>query len=153
RLLHSSSARRVEQISIALASLMAGADDAYRDLLGEDYSRFIAEKGLLFPYKSAANFDAGAAARELRNRRGVSFNVLDADGLRQLEPALSPDHIKAVYFPDARHVPDPEKLTSHLGALLAREGGEIVRAEVSTLESGHGNRPAVRLPSESRSFE
>jgi len=153
RLLRSSSTSSVERISIALASLMAGADEAYRDLLNEDYARFVAQKGLLFPYKNTASFEAGAAARDLRRRRGVSFHVLDTDEIRQLEPALSTDHHKAIYFPDARHALDPEQLTTHVSALFEREGGEIVRAEVCRLEPGRGSRPAIRLKAGSRLFE
>jgi glycine oxidase len=56
----------------------------------------------------------GAAARTWREQ-GVSVEVLQADALRRLEPALAPDVARACHLPDLAQVRNPR----HLKALLA----------------------------------
>src|SRR5262249_19808689 len=93
------------------------------------------------------------AARELRRRRGISFDVLGESELRQIEPTLSADHFKAVYFPDARHVPDPAALTRHLADQFVREGGEVRIADVDSIDVGRGGRPVAAVGRRRCTFE
>ena len=144
RLVRASSPRRVEQISIALAELLERAQPAYRELLSsEDYHALIQARGLLFPYRNEGSFEGSAWTRDLRRRRGVRFQVLERVELRQLEPALSSEHRRGVYFPDARHTVDPQMLTRSLARAFVKEQGEILRAGVDSISIERGDRPSL----------
>jgi D-amino-acid dehydrogenase len=154
RLVRASSKERVEQISVAMASLLAEAETAFHELLGaQDYERFIRHMGLLFPYKSEAAFAGAAATRELRSRRGISFQVIDQRELRELEPTLSGDHVKGVFFPDARHTVDPHALTKHLASVFASQGGEIACTSIASVNIEESARPAITSDAGARQFE
>lgn len=134
----------VERISMALATLLSHAQPAYRSFLDDDaYRTYVASRGLLFPYKSETAFAAAAPARELRQRRGVAFEVLDREAVRRTEPALSPDHVAGVYFPEARHTVDPSALARHFAAEFRRLGGEIVHERVERLHFDASSRPVA----------
>ena len=144
RLVRASSPRRVEQISIALAELLERAQPAYRELLSsEDYHALIQARGLLFPYRNEGSFEGSAWTRDLRRRRGVRFQVLETVELRQLEPALSSEHRRGVYFPDARHTVDPQMLTRSLARAFVKEQGEILRAGVDSISIERDDRPSL----------
>ena len=144
RLVRASSPRRVEQISIALAELLERAQPAYRELLSsEDYHALIQARGLLFPYRNEGSFEGSAWTRDLRRRRGVRFQVLERVELRQLEPALSSEHRRGVYFPDARHTVDPQTLTRSLARAFVKEQGEILRAGVDSISIERDDRPSL----------
>ena len=144
RLVRASSPDRVERISIALAQLLERAQPAYRALLsGEDYHALIQARGLLFPYKTEASFEGSAWTRDLRRRRGVRFQVLEKAELHQLEPALSSDHRKGVYFPEARHTVDPQKLAQSLARAFVEEQGRILQAGVDSIGIDRSDRPSL----------
>lgn len=154
RLHKASQPARIEQISVALASLLDRAESAYRNLLSKaDYRTYIKAKGLLFPYKSEASFEGAAVSRALRERRGVRFEVLDRPQLRQRQPALARDHIKAVYFPEARHVVDPQRLTQSLADLFVEASGTVVTEKVDAIAIDRDGRPVLETSAEQRQFD
>jgi D-amino-acid dehydrogenase len=154
RLVCASTRHRVERISADMMSLLVGAQAAYRELLGEaEYRRLISETGLLFPYRSETAFAGAAASRALRSRRGISFAVLDRAELTQLEPALSRDHVKGVFFPDARHTTDPQALARHLAVTFLKAGGEVVGSKVISIGVAASTLPTAISEAGSRRFD
>ena len=153
RLVRASSPDRVERISIALAQLLERAQPAYRELLSrEDYHALVQARGLLFPYKTEASFEGSSWARDLRRRRGVRFQVLEKAELQQLEPALSSEHRKGVYFPDARHTVDPQKLAQSLAGAFVEEQGQILLAGVDSISIDRDDRPSLETTAGRRRF-
>ena len=154
RLLAASRPARVEQISIALASLLEAAQAAYRRLLSdEDYDALIARRGLLFPYRSEASFERAAPSRALRARRGVEFQVLGRSELQRMQPALGGKQAMGVYFPEARHTVDPQGLACHLATSFTREKGETLTAAVDAIEIERNGRPCVSMGETRRRFD
>ncbi len=124
-----SSAARVEAISLALASVLGGVRDAWRDLAGT-----VGANGLLRDGEVLTVFGSERAWRdarfglELRRRRGVRVEEITADAARRLEPALAPVFVRAVRVPDLSWCVDPLALTRRLADRFRSDGGEI-RAE------------------------
>lgn len=123
---------RVEEISLALGALTARGIEAYRDLVaGFDIEDIFEQKGLLSGYSELSAFQAGHMTYELRQRRGVPYELLDPDAVASREPLLAGKVACAVYFPSARYTTDPERFTNALVAEFAAAGGRLLKAEVT----------------------
>jgi D-amino-acid dehydrogenase len=140
-----SRAKRVEPISVALNSLMAQGIDSYRPLIaGTEAEEILDNRGFLTVYRGQAGFDGASFTRELRTRRGVEYEVLDADGIARLSPILTGRFQRAVYFAHALFTRDPRAFTQALADRFVAEGGKIVQAEVTGFHRQHGAVRGVR---------
>jgi D-amino-acid dehydrogenase len=139
-----SRARRVEEISVSLAALMNGCLDAYTPLLEQaDATGMIRRTGWVCVYETEAGFRDNALGLELQRRRGVRFEVLEAEALRQLEPALAPIFAKAVLYPDVGHSVNSHRMVQVLAAAVRANGGAVRRAEVTGFDIGPQGPRAV----------
>jgi len=135
QLLKASSPKRVEEISVALTTLLDLAVDAYTPLLEDsDATDQVTRSGLLYVYGSDAAFDADGFGRELRRRRSVKFEVLDSRAIGELEPFLAGRCAQGIYCPDSAFTADPYRLVRTLADQFIRKGGEFVHAEVLGVE-------------------
>jgi D-amino-acid dehydrogenase len=123
----------VERISRALAKLQAGTLDSYAQLLeAAGAPEMLQRRGWLCVYQTEAGYRAYTDSLELQRRRGVQYEVLPPEELRQLEPALgSSERFHAgLYYPDVGHVTDNFRLVQVLAQALQDRGGRISREEV-----------------------
>ncbi|MCH7794855.1 MAG: FAD-dependent oxidoreductase [Proteobacteria bacterium] len=136
--------KRVEQISIALAALLAGSFAAFDRLLAAaDAADMLRRTGWLCVYETEAGLEAYRPMLELQRRRGVSFDILNRDALREFEPALGPIFARAVYYPDVGYALDGLRLVQVLAAAFGRHGGTLTRAEARGFEIGPDGPRAV----------
>ncbi|MPW20551.1 FAD-dependent oxidoreductase [Paraburkholderia sp. CNPSo 3157] len=134
RFMISSTQRRYEASASALAALLAQAQAGYAPLLEErDLAKFVRPRECLYLYSSGASFDASRASLNLRERLGVSFDVLSGEEVRDLEPSLAPIFERGVLFRDSWHFSDPLGFLLSLYDLLAARGLELERKSVSAL--------------------
>jgi D-amino-acid dehydrogenase len=127
-----SSARRVEAISVGLSQLMAHAVDAYRPLVeGTEAEAFLDNRGFLYLYRTEASFAGARFDLELRSRRGVDYELLDAAGIARVSPESAGRFQHGVYFSKARWTSDPLGFTRALTASFTAGGGQLRRAEVT----------------------
>jgi D-amino-acid dehydrogenase len=84
-------------------------------------------------YSSGASFDASRASLNLRKQLGVSFDVLSAAEVRELEPALAPIFERGVLFSDSWHFSDPQGFLLSLHERLAARGLAFERKRVNAL--------------------
>lgn len=137
RLLRESRPDRVEAISIALNDLLMPADAAWLEMARlagvEDLLR---PSGWLKVYESDAGLAATQAERDLLTRRGRPFELLDADALRQLQPALAPIFKHGVLHTPNRFVANPGRATAAIARAFLDGGGQIEKQEVVALEPG-----------------
>jgi D-amino-acid dehydrogenase len=132
RFIAASAPARVEDISIALASILSRATDVHRDLsraIGE--ASMLRETGWLGVFESDAKFAGYQWDLDLQKRRGVPYQVLKQEEIRQFEPSLEPIFRHAVYYPENSYVADNFRLVRELAALFAKNGGSIVKARVT----------------------
>jgi D-amino-acid dehydrogenase len=127
-----SRARRVEAISVGLGQLMAHAVDAYRPLVGgTEAEAMLGRCGFLFLYRTEASLAGARFDLELRTRRGVDYQVLDASGIARVSPESAGKFRHGVYFSKARSTTDPRAFSRALSARFTAGGGQLRRAEVT----------------------
>jgi len=133
-LICASSPQRVVAIARARAALAAGAEEAWRDLMrGSDVAELLRPHAWLEVYDSDAGFAETAGERAMMTELGVPHEVIDADALRQLEPALAPI-FRHGYLQGGAFVANPGRVVEALAARFAAEGGTIFGAEARDLE-------------------
>jgi len=133
----SGTAARATEIAREMASLTRGSVEAHRELLKAAASPDIVKPvGWLKIYRDDAALAGTAFDRGLLDRFGLRYEVLGEDELRQLEPGLSRDYTRAVFYPDSAFVSTPFALSQgYLTAFMAR-GGRLVREEARRFEMG-----------------
>ena len=129
----------------ALASLLEDTLDAYRRLTaGSPAERYIRHSGSLTVYRSARSFEKGAAERARLRSLGTRVEELDAEEIRQLEPALHPGYRHATWFPECGHVLDPFRLTRAIADEVRAAGGTFLETEVRGFDLGPEGVRALR---------
>ncbi len=131
RFLREGSDSRVRQIARSLQPLVSRAYEAHRELIalaGAD--GIVRPVGWLKVYETEAGFAGTAYDREIMAANDVNFDVLNADEIHQLEPALAPRFVKGLLQPDSAFVSSPYKLTEAYVAHFVRLGGTVVQDRV-----------------------
>ena len=110
------------------------------DGLAFDYEH----KGMLTVFKTAHGLEHGGTEARLLNEFGLRADVMDAEQVHQLEPALRPDVVGGVHFPDDAHF-NPAKFVLGLAKLLEARGVHIERnTEVTGFETANKKVAAVK---------
>ena len=119
---------------------LAALQPLVRDAGAED---LVARLGHLYVYRSEAALAKERFAWQLRRDNGVEVDEFDADGLRQLEPALSRDYVRGVLVRENGHTTNPLKLVERLLHAVLRAGGELKRALATGFRLDGGRLAAV----------
>lgn len=136
---------RVLASAKALRSLHKPVFDTYRDLLGrEAFSDLIRTAGQLYVWRTEAPTRSEQIADDLRTRYGIRTEIIPAEQLRQMEPALANDFRRGLYFPDNGHTANPQRLVRHIAEQFVREEGVLLRRKALGLEVGPDEVMAVR---------
>lgn len=121
----------------ALHALNRPCAALYRDVLGDtDWNRLFRPNGALHVWRDEAPSALEERVSSLRTQHGVAFEKLSAEQLRELEPALSRDYQRGVYFPNSGHVTSPPAMVEGLMARAAALGVSIRAAHVEAIEPG-----------------
>ncbi|MES1150404.1 MAG: FAD-binding oxidoreductase, partial [Dongia sp.] len=145
RFVAASKPERVEEISIALRSILIRATAVHRDLaqaIGE--ATMLRETGWLGVFESEAKFQSYQWDLDLQKRRGVEYRVMAQEEIRQFEPSLQPIFRHAVYYPENSYVLDNFRLVREVAALFAKNGGTIAKARVTGFELAASGPTAVK---------
>ena len=135
---------RVEEISIALKALLEGTFEAFDRLLGlADARDMLRRTGWLAVYETERGLADTRPLLDLQRRRGVRFDVLEAEQLRQFEPALAPIFARGVYYPDVGYTVNSQRLVQVLADAFQRLGGSLEIAEARGFEIGPAGPRAV----------
>ena len=140
RFLAAGTRENATRIAGEMAPLTRGAFTAHQALARESGAgRLLSPVGWLKIFRDEAALAGTAFTRELMDRAGCRYEVLDSDQLRQMEPGLSRDWTRALHYQDSGFVTHPFALTrSYLEAFLAR-GGKLLREQARRFEMGeHG---------------
>ena len=133
--IRASGPQRVEEISIALGQLLEGSIKAYEPLLDvAGIHDMIRRSGWVSVYETETGFRSYEPMLELQRRRGVNFEVLPAEELKQLEPSLAPIFCRGVFYPDVAYTVNNFRFVQELAAAFVRLGGEIRRRTVVGFE-------------------
>jgi D-amino-acid dehydrogenase len=150
RFVAASSEKRVEQISITLRSALVHALESHKELAAlSGQSLMIKETGWLGIFETDEKFQSHQSDFALQKRRGVPFQFLKQEEIRQFEPSLQPIYKHAVYYPENAFATDNFALVQGLARHFVTGGGKIVKAEVSGFEIGPEGPTAVKAGGQS----
>jgi len=130
---------RVEAQARALRALLAPSIETLLPLAkAAGAADLIHRAGHLWAYRTEDGFRKDQAAWRLRRDNGVAVTELDADQLRQAEPALSREFTRGILVEENGHLGNPHRMVQGLAQEIRRNGGEIhqVRATGFALEGG-----------------
>ena len=94
----------------------------------------ITQTGCLSLYANDADFRADRDHIEILERFGFAHEVLDAEALRALEPAITYSIQKAVLFPENRSLKDPYRYVLRIVERFEALGGKVLRDTVTGIE-------------------
>ena len=136
---------RVERLSRAMRPLVADCPERHAALAEEaGVGQLIRRTGLLYVFPSRDDFEAEALSWRLRRNRGVTWTELDADELRQREPALDRRYTFALYVAHGAHCLDPGAYVAALVAHAQAQGARLVRTRATGFAIEAGRLRAVR---------
>lgn len=126
--------------ALVLAGLLADASDRWRDLAVEiGGAALLQDRGCLYWYQTDAARRAAGADIAFRRDLGVKVEMLSANELSALEPALPVSGGGGAWFPGARFMTDPGGMVGLLAAAALRQGAVVRRARVRSLTRQQGH--------------
>lgn len=147
RFLASSRPDRFERICDALYALHSPTHQCYEPILKfANASALIRRTGSLTVYETASAFQSSLSSWEARARRGARHEVLSADQIEELVPALGRRFPGAVLQPDHAYVADPHKLVTSFFDAACGAGAKFLRDEALSI-SDRSDGASVRLAS------
>jgi D-amino-acid dehydrogenase len=137
---------RVRELEAAGAAMCRRAYDDLLPMLEElGATDMLSAEGCLSLYANDAELDADREHLDAIARFGIAHEVLGAEQLHALEPAISKAIKHAVLLPQNRTVRDPYKLVLALARRFRELGGEIVAGSVVGFERKDGRIASVKL--------
>jgi D-amino-acid dehydrogenase len=119
---------RVEEISKALAALSKESMGAWRTLTGDiGIDDMIRENGWLSVYRTDKSFADAKTELDLLKRRGMEFEILKKEEIRQFEPTVGSQFEHAVWHREHAHTVDNFALVQKMAQHVAAKGGKFVR--------------------------
>jgi D-amino-acid dehydrogenase len=141
------SSARVAKQAEALKSLISQSLDALMPLVKNAQAQALVRRdGILIAYRSEKSWQADERAWEIRRRNGLKWDDLNADELRQFDPSLARDLIRAKYVPGNGHTVDPRALVAALADAFVADGGELRRTRAVGFDIDGERLRAVRTP-------
>ena len=140
---------RVRAISAALAALNGPTLDLLMPLLHEaGLDALVQRRGMLYVDPIGQESAGDGLAVSLQRAAGHRVEVLDAGGLRDLEPELAPGFTRGVFVPAAAHTLDPHRLVTGLAEHFERQGGSLRRARVDRILAAESDHAAIEAGGE-----
>lgn len=145
---------RIEAQARALKSLLGPCLDSLMSLVRDAGAEsMVARDGILVVYRSEASWQGEQLAWELRRRNGIVWEELTSDDLRQFDPSLSRDLIRAKLIPGNGHTLNPGRLVTALANAVQSRGGRLLRrratgfsldgARLRAVQTTEGDVPAT----------
>ena len=145
---------RVRAISAALATLNGPTLDLLTPLLHEaGLGALVHRKGMLYLDPAGQESASDSLTVSLQRAAGHRVEILDAGGLRELEPALAPGFAKGAFVPAAAHTVDPHRLVTGLAEHFEHLGGSFRRARVDRVLATSTDRAAIEVGGEIQNYD
>lgn len=130
----SGSLARVLEISDAMRALHRDSLTCWQELLGpEQYRDLVRPGGQVHLWDGEAETASAAVERQVRDRHGITAQVLTADDLRQMFPGIARRVTRGLLVPGNAHTVSPQRMVRTLGELFRAGGGEIIAERVMKL--------------------
>lgn len=125
----------------ALNALIQQSTALHKEWLAEaNASELLVENGWIKLYANEDSFQKSHYEHKTYNENNVRFETLTSDALKDISPIFSSPNREASYshatfFPDAKHITDPQKAVQHYFELFKRFGGIFSRAEITAINN------------------
>jgi D-lysine oxidase len=130
--------QHVAETARIMRPLFAAALAEHETLMRESGAgRWLRKTGWLKVYRGEASFAATARERNVAAEFGIPCRVLDAAGVRALEPSLAGVR-HGLWWESAASVSDPLAVTRAYAARFASCGGVVIRGDARSLHRAHG---------------
>jgi D-amino-acid dehydrogenase len=114
-----------------------GVFESYRDLLAQaGEPGLITRNGRLFVWSTQQGFERDRYGLDFRRNQGIVLQMLSPDEVRELEPAVSHPIKQGAFAPNAGYILNPVRLVQVLTQYFVRQGGQVVRGELRSIEEG-----------------
>jgi glycine/D-amino acid oxidase-like deaminating enzyme len=87
----------------------------------------LSQQGCMYVYKTEKEFENARAANQARKDQGIEFTELNANEIRELEPAIKLPFVKGLLFDKASHVINPQSLTTRYFDCFQANQGRYVK--------------------------
>ncbi|MCL4746273.1 MAG: FAD-binding oxidoreductase [Burkholderiaceae bacterium] len=135
---------RSEAAARALRALLLDAHEDYAPIVADTQAQdLVQRRGHLVVYETEESFRADGASMALRERNGVQIEELGPAQLREMEPELAPNYVKARLIRESGHTTNPLRLVQALTASVQRQGGRVFREKVVGFEDNGSRVTAV----------
>jgi D-amino-acid dehydrogenase len=140
-----STAAKVEATGRALRPLLADAPALHHKLAGDaGVGDLITRQGVLFVFPNRAAFEAEALSWRVRRENGTRWLELDADELRQREPALDRRYTFGLLVEENGQCRDPGAYAAALSRYAAALGATSLRTNATGFRIEAGRLRAVK---------
>ncbi len=125
---------RFRETTQALDNLIQLSIAGHKALISQTgQEHLLSDKGWVFLYRSQEQFGKAGLQRRTLQEFDVDTEILDAEGLRQLEPALNAIFPRALWIKDTHSVSDPGALVEAYAQLFRSNGGIIEQEEIRSV--------------------
>lgn len=132
----------------AAAALVDIIGDSLNDHLalseGTGAERWVVPSDYLYVYRDRQQYDGDGFGWDLRRRFGFDWDELEAADFHGYDPAFSPDLNFAVRMGGHGRISDPGAYVQALAAHFERQGGRLVKGEVTDIVRENGAVTGVR---------
>lgn len=136
RALREVGAERSTAIQADLSSISRRAISDFGPLLDAAAARdLVSQEGSLVVFRTHHAFRTAGLLVDTWKSYGIMAQLVDSAAIRDLEPALTPDLIGAIQFPNAGRCINPEALGLRYAKQLGALGMDIINNEVRSISS------------------
>ncbi len=129
--LRNCSQTRVSEITDHLGDLLAHADAGLDPLIeAAGAGDLMVSNDCLYVWSTQEGYEGAEGSNEARKRNGVQSDLLSADEISALEPALKMPVYKGLLYKGARHVRNPQALVERMHARFVADGGTWLQQDV-----------------------
>ena len=154
RFLWASRPKGVKQASDGLACLMQQAHEAHVTLAKlTNATGHLHQTGWLKVYSNEKSFAGTKLSRRLMDRHDISYEILNYDELRQLEPALSRDFQFGLLHQQSSFANTPQQLSNAYMAHFIAQGGLYQPQNIQRLEPLGDGRIRLHTQSAAQDFD
>lgn len=137
--LRQSNPEKVKANADAMYYLCSDSISLYRQFLdGTGHENLITDSTYVHAFRRAKDARIDGLGYQLRIEKGADVERISAQALRALEPALSQKYQAAVLIKGQARARDPGKIGAVLARKFASNGGQVLKAEVTSLDRRDG---------------
>ncbi len=135
---------KFEKVADGLSALLKNATQLHLQQAKEaNAEQWLSSSPYYYLYRNRANFDADQIAWKAREKRGISYDLLEGQQVQEAEPAISDEFGLIASLHNHGFTRNPEQLVKALARSFQQNGGEILLREVRDIELTDGHPSAL----------